>query len=190
MSARVLDIGSGAKRDPAASVGLDYYPYPGVDVVWDLSRFPWPFGDASFERAVCHQVIEHLPTASGVAGEDPFFRFFDEVWRVLEPGGTFDFDVPDRRAEMAYGDPTHRRFFAPAAFLFLWDAEKDRLYRRRLWERVSVDVERSYGGSAPWNTWHVRRYAPFIDRVLQRAGIGEPQTIRVVLRKPNGRREK
>jgi SAM-dependent methyltransferase len=180
----VIDLGSGAKRDPRATDALDFYPYPGVTVVHDLTKFPWPIADSSFDEAVCHQVIEHLPHREAAAGEDLLFQFFNEVWRILKPGGTFSFDVPEYRSSHAHNDLTHRRFFGERAFNFLWIPERDSQYPRRVWQLVNLHVDREYGWGV-FDTWHVRKYAPWLDRVANRVGFGNPHFIFVVVRKPS-----
>jgi SAM-dependent methyltransferase len=178
----VIDIGCGAHRDPRAREGIDAYPFEGVTVVHDLTEFPWPLKDSSYERAVSHQCIEHLPS-DGVAGRDVFFAFFDEVWRILKPGGTFEFDVPDQRSDYAYADPTHRRFYREKAFSFLWEPERDSLYPRKIWTLVDCHTDRIYR-LGPLTDWHVRKFAPRLNRAICRGGIGTPSNIYVTIRKP------
>lgn len=190
----VLDVGCGEKRDPAATDGLDFYPYPGVTIVHDVTALPWPIADASFDALVSHQLVEHLPATGASGGRDPFFDFFDEAWRVLRPGGTFAFDVPHHSWPNAYGDPTHRRFYSERSFSHLWDATRDPLYPRRKWDLVSLRtdfwfalpraVDRGRVGTGFLNTWHLRRHAPALDRIAQRLGLGVPHYIYVELRKP------
>ena len=180
---RTLDIGCGAVRDPSADAGMDFYPYQGVDIVHDATRFPWPIRDEAFDRLVSHQLVEHLPARDAVAGRDIFFEFFDEAWRILKPGGTFAFDTPHKDNPLAYGDVTHRRFWQEFAFSHLWDPARDPLYPRRIWELVSINITRWYG--VGWfNTYHVRRYLPRLDRFLCRHRIGSARMIFIVLRKP------
>ena len=52
------------------------------------ARFGLPFHDGSFKGVYAHHVIEHLDY------EDAY-RVFDEVKRILAPGGTFRMIVPD-----------------------------------------------------------------------------------------------
>jgi SAM-dependent methyltransferase len=44
-----------------------------------------PFADASFDKVICAEVLEHIPDYQGV---------LDEIRRVLKPGGQFAVSVP------------------------------------------------------------------------------------------------
>ena len=46
-------------------------------------------------------------------------RFFDEVYRVLKPGGTVTIIVPYLQNQRAFQDPTHRRFICESTFFYL-----------------------------------------------------------------------
>ncbi len=173
----VLDVGCGRKKDPVATVGMDAFALPGVDVVHDVLDFPWPFPDGSFDRLVSHQLIEHIPP--GRAGQDPLLEFFDEAWRVLRPGGTFAFDTPHADSWYAYGDLTHRRYFVPYAFHVLWEFDPNSPYPRKMWARESVRCDYTYRFA-----YHVKKHLPSLDRVLQRHRHGTPEFIYIVLRKP------
>jgi SAM-dependent methyltransferase len=180
----VLDIGCGSHRDSRATAGMDFYPYPGVTIVHDVTNLPWPVPDASFEGAVSHQLIEHLPHKVSVAGNDVFFEFFDEVWRILKPGGTFSFDVPDPRGQEAYGDPTHRRLLSTQAFDHLWKPGRDSLYPRKSWQLVDARNDYWFGGSSSFNTWHLQKHLPMVDRIFQKLHVGTPKNIYITVRKP------
>jgi SAM-dependent methyltransferase len=179
----IIDIGCGATRDRRADAGLDFYPYPGVTIVHDVTSFPWPVPDAAYDAAISHQLIEHLPHKDTTAGKDVFFEFFDEVWRILKPGGTFSFDVPHHAWSGTYNDPTHRRFYNENSFSHLWTPSRDPLYPRKMWEFVDLRIDRWYGGQSVLNTWHVQHYLPRMDRVLRRLSIGKPHYIYCTVRK-------
>ena len=171
-----IDLGCGPNK--RADIGIDFYPYPGVDIVWDLSRFPWPIKTASFHRAEAHQVLEHLPVHRDVAGTDLLFRFCEEVWRILRPGGVFELDVPHVQGPFAFGDPTHRRHFTERSFNWLLTGDRDDLYPRRRWDMESLQIDRAY-----WMSWHVNHYLPRVHAVLTKVGFGAPSQISVRLRK-------
>jgi SAM-dependent methyltransferase len=76
---RVLDIGSGTahiKDFRTDVVSTDILPFPGIDVVADAHRLPFP--DQTFAGVVMLDVLHHL--------ERPI-EFLKETSRVLKPGG-------------------------------------------------------------------------------------------------------
>ena len=107
---RLLDLGCGEGRHaitawleaPVEAIGLDRsgtdlatarqraadFAAPGMDgrLTWingDGLRLPFP--DASFERVICSEVLEHIPDYRGVLAE---------IRRVLKPGGLLAVSVP------------------------------------------------------------------------------------------------
>lgn len=176
-----LDLGCGLHKD--ADIGMDAYAVPGVDVVHNALDVPWPFSDASFDRVVSHQFLEHLPP-TGSAGSDPLFTVFDEVWRILKPGGVFAFDVPHFKGDQAYNDPTHRRSIDDRYFTrFYTPDEYNPYYPRKMWVLKSFRIERSYGLRF-FNEWHMKRHFPRLDRWCQRVGIGTKKFLFLELEKP------
>jgi glycosyltransferase involved in cell wall biosynthesis len=90
-----LDVGCGSSRILASldrAVGVDIlvrklrwarkYGRPLVNA----SAFELPFRDATFDRVICSEVIEHIP-----AGQKPFV----EMKRVLKDGGILILGTPD-----------------------------------------------------------------------------------------------
>jgi SAM-dependent methyltransferase len=77
---RVLDIGSGTahiKDSRPDIVSTDILPFPGIDVVADAHRLPFP--NKCFSGVVMLDVLHHL--------ERPI-EFLNEASRVLKPGGS------------------------------------------------------------------------------------------------------
>ena len=64
----ILDIGCGQSKTPGA-VGIDILPAPGVDIVHDLNRLPWPLEPNRFDAIICSHVLEHLLDLVGVLNE-------------------------------------------------------------------------------------------------------------------------
>ena len=96
-----LDIGCGEAKQPGF-VGLDYRKVPGVDVVHDVEKFPWPLPNDCASLAMASHLVEHINPAGGV-----FINFMDEVWRILKPGGTFLISTPYAGSFGYWQDPTH-----------------------------------------------------------------------------------
>jgi len=111
----------------------------------DLFKFPWPFKDESVEELHASHLCEHIPareieprdlqglqTPDGnyiidpltdrvraFLGQDMFFAFMDECYRILAPDAWMTIVVPSGRSNRAFMDPTHRRFFMQETFLYL-----------------------------------------------------------------------
>lgn len=83
----------------------------------NLLTFPWPFKDSSVDEFFCSHFIEHIPHDTTTS--DPFFNFFDEVFRCLKLGGIIRTITPYYANGRAFQDPLHRRFITEATFLYL-----------------------------------------------------------------------
>lgn len=95
-----LDLGCGPKKK-AGFIGVDRLAMPGVDTIFDLRQMPWPWGGNSVEQVHCAHFVEHLTGDERIA-------FFNELHRVMKPGGTAEIITPDWSNASAYGDPTHQ----------------------------------------------------------------------------------
>ena len=80
---------------------------PGIDLVCDLDRHPWPFRDESADEIVMTHCLEHLVDHN---------RAMREIHRVLVTGGRVRIEVPHFTWQLAYQDPTHRHFFGYNTF--------------------------------------------------------------------------
>lgn len=130
-----LDLGCGESKQPGW-IGVDFRKVNGVDVVQDLTKYPWdaiPSDCASV--AMASHVLEHInpdspdPRLAGLidllvkkgtvteaeireyVGDfrylGGFVRFMDEVWRIMKPGGTFIVSLPYGGSPGYWQDPTH-----------------------------------------------------------------------------------
>jgi SAM-dependent methyltransferase len=97
--APVLDIGCGSSRilqDLPHAIGLDILLHKLRFLRNRHTRlvqgtiFTLPFPDGAFDTVICSEVIEHIPDQASV---------FQEMTRVLRPGGTLTLGTPD------YGRP-------------------------------------------------------------------------------------
>jgi SAM-dependent methyltransferase len=96
-----LDIACGDNKQPGF-VGLDIRPLPGVEIVHDLEKFPWPLPDECASVIAASHIVEHINPHGGV-----FLRFMDEVWRVMKPQGQFMIATPYAGSHGYFQDPTH-----------------------------------------------------------------------------------
>lgn len=110
-----LDFGCGPnKRD--GFLGVDILDFPGVDVVFNAGKDKFPFDDNSVEEAHASHFLEHLTNLN-----DQWERvhFFNELYRVLVPGGKATFIFPHWASNRYYGDPTHKEPFSEMGFYYL-----------------------------------------------------------------------
>ncbi len=92
----VLDIGCGSSRiiqDLRDAVGVDvllpklrFLRTRGHMRLTQASAFALPFPDAAFDAVICSEVIEHVSDCPPL---------FEEMTRVLRPGGTLVLGTPD-----------------------------------------------------------------------------------------------
>lgn len=97
MTAIKLDIGCGPNKAPGHT-GIDIYPYPGVDIVYDVTQPNWPLADNSCEEINASHVIEHIPNLVG---------FFREVHRIGQADALIHIKTPHYSSRTSWGDPTH-----------------------------------------------------------------------------------
>ena len=89
-----------------------------ADIEADLLKFPWTFAkDNSVDEVFSSHFLEHIPHGNGY--HDPFFQFFDELYRILKPGGIARFVVPYFTSVRAIQDPTHMRSIGEPTFFYL-----------------------------------------------------------------------
>lgn len=105
---KVLDLGCG-NRKRAGAIGIDIIPNPGVDVVHDLDRYPYPFDTSTFDEIFADNVLEHL---------ESIIKAVEELHRITKPGGLIKVIVPYFRAKWAFIDPTHKHFFTTESFTY------------------------------------------------------------------------
>lgn len=148
-----LSLACGGNK-PEGFKGVDIVKTKDADYVVDLLKFPWKeFADNSVDEIECMNFVEHIP--HGDSRHDPFFQFFDEIYRILKPAefdpanpniplkGFASITCPYYTSMRAWQDPTHQRAISEASFLYLnkgW-REANRLDHYP----ISCDFDFTYG---------------------------------------------
>jgi SAM-dependent methyltransferase len=99
---------------PTEVLGVDISDCKGVDIVYDLTVFPYPFEDESVDAIYSAHFVEHLDGNERI-------KFFNECYRILKPEGKMRLIHPYYKSVRAIQDPTHK--FPPIAenSYFYWD---------------------------------------------------------------------
>jgi len=136
-----IDIGGG-NNPVSGHVNLD--PVHGEGEFKRRLQDGIPLPDGSVESARCSHLMEHIP-----AGQERIDAF-NEVWRVLEPGGTFEVVVPLMTGSWhAIADPTHVSFWCYESFLyFTGEYRAHAEYGIRFWEMANWFVREGFEGNA------------------------------------------
>lgn len=98
-----LNLGCNDRNFPEF-LGVDIAPP--ADVIADLTKL-WPWKTSSVEAVLAFDVFEHLPDIR---------HTMNELWRVLEPGGTALIEVPTVGGVGSFCDPTHLSFWCAGTF--------------------------------------------------------------------------
>jgi SAM-dependent methyltransferase len=110
-----LDLGCGPNKKEGF-IGVDQYPMNNVDVVCNLASGRWPWPDSSVTEVHCSHFLEHL---TNLGDKWERVHFFNELHRVLKPGGQCTLIFPHWCSTRFYGDPTHKEAFSEMGFYYL-----------------------------------------------------------------------
>jgi len=96
-----LDIASGQNTTPGFK-GIDIAG--DADIIHDLNEIPWPIKTNSVEEVVCSHYAEHIPHHRAGWERDGWWRFFDELYRVMKKDATAQFVHPYAMSVRAFWD--------------------------------------------------------------------------------------
>lgn len=136
-----LDIGGG-NNPQKGFVNMDYQKLPGVDVVHDWNKFPWPFPNESVLTALASHVVEHVDPVNG-----NFINWMNEVWRILKYDGQLVIVTPYAGSPGYWQDPTHCNGCNENTFRYFDPLDESGLYgfyKPKPWE-IEVNVYHQNG---------------------------------------------
>lgn len=127
-----------ALTDYALWTNVDRNLVPGVDLTFDLFRYPWPLRSNGYDGALIAHVAEHIPHGIKVRDsapewfepdfvwgsraaelaelQDGWWAFFAELYRVLTPGAVAHVLSPYAWSAGAMTDPSHTRYLTEHTF--------------------------------------------------------------------------
>jgi len=94
-----LDVGAGFNVQKGW-IGLDIQKLPGVDIVHDIQKIPWPVPSNSCFQVLLSHCWEHI---------EPKYRFavMDELWRIIQPDGQLLISCPYAGTYLDAAHPAH-----------------------------------------------------------------------------------
>jgi len=113
-------------------INIDVVPLDGVDVVHNLSEFPWPFEDNRFEDIRMINILEHLPDT---------VKTMEEIWRISKSGSRIVIRVPYWNCWKSIADPTHKTFFHEKTFEF-FDPRKRPCQERPYYTNARFEINK------------------------------------------------
>lgn len=96
-----LDFGCGPNKHKGY-FGIDSVKYPGVDLVWDLEKIPYPLTPECSSDAIASHIVEHIEPHGGI-----FIQVMNEWWRLMKVNGILEILTPYAGSQNYYMDPTH-----------------------------------------------------------------------------------
>ncbi|MDI6806462.1 MAG: class I SAM-dependent methyltransferase [Candidatus Aenigmarchaeota archaeon] len=107
----VLDIGPGEKAYTPTHrervITIDFNKKFNPTKVHDLTKFPWPFKDNTFDKIYASHIIEHIPST---------VRAMEEIYRIAKPNALVIIRVPHFSSRSAWINPTHYKAFSIGSF--------------------------------------------------------------------------
>ena len=119
--------------------GVDKRQLPGVNILHDLEKFPWPFKEESCSILLAHGLINVIKPWETI-------NFFDECWRILEFNGAFVANAAYAGSLESYLDPMACSFWREETlYCFLADTALYKVYTPKPWRAdvVSVNIDKT-----------------------------------------------
>jgi hypothetical protein len=124
-----LDLGCSDHKQKGF-VGLDIRKCNGVDIVWDVTKFPYPIPKDTCNLILMSHLWEHI---------EPKYRVtvMDELWRISRDTGQLMISCPYAGSFGASQDPTHYPCPNEATFTYFDpDYPLFRVYYPKPWKLV------------------------------------------------------
>ncbi len=103
---KTLHLGCGPNKQPN-SLGLDSNKNVKPDIIHNLDKFPYPFGNNQFNTIIAENIVEHIENIP---------RFMEEIHRICTNGAKILITTGHFSGIDTFTDPTHKHFFTSRTF--------------------------------------------------------------------------
>lgn len=170
-----LNVGCG-KNIKEGYINLDIKQIPGIDVIHDLNKFPYPLKSNDFDEILCQDILEHV---------DNLLLVMNEIYRILKPNGLLKIRVPHFTSSIAFNDPTHKHFFAWDSFNYFLKSNPYNFYVDFSFEIVERKIE--FGKKLAFWNWIIEPIVNLFPKLYEDTPlrIFPAMNLHFVLRKPS-----
>jgi len=147
---KILDVGCGRAKH-AGSVGIDWVPGPGVDILHDLNKFPWPIEDNIFDEIICQDTIQLF---------DNVVKIMEEMHRIGKAGAILKIRTPHFSHPNSFRDPMHKWHFTIDTFDYFTEDFRYPIYTDKKYRMLKKEFifNRKWGIGAILARLSPRRY--------------------------------
>jgi len=103
-------------------INLDVISMPGVDVVHDLNKYPWPFRTSQFNEINCSHILEHL---------NDFNQMIKELYRISKNKAIIRIYAPYFSGPIFWGEAGHKIHFSYRTFNY-WSNQTPMFKTRKI----------------------------------------------------------
>lgn len=158
----ILNLGCGGdiRKD---AVNVDVMQGVGIDLVIDLSVFPWPWKDESIDGIRASHIIEHFKDQE---------QFIHECLRILKKGGFLRLALPHSSSVTSIGCMGHYRTYSYDTIndylsrdFYMFKTKRFETIEQRLnWWYDEIDIQREL---PKWIYWIIRIINPVMNRIIK-----------------------
>lgn len=156
-----LNLGCGKvikKSSPQEKwINMDIAKLPGVDIVWNLDKYPWPFKNNTFDEVYASHVIEHAAD---------LIKCMEELYRIIKQKGMINIKVPFFPGLYAMNDPTHKHFFTYFTFEYFTPDHTYDYYSKAKFYIVKRKIIFSWNPYLKWISQFINVHPKFYSRYL------------------------
>ena len=138
-------------------VNMDVSKLPGVDVVHNVNKCPWPFKVNTFDEIYASHVLEHV---------DNLIKCLEEIYRISKNDAKIIVKVPFFPSIYAMTDPTHKHFFTYFTFDYFRSGEHYSYYSKAKFEIIKKKIVFSWNRYLKWMDFFVNLHPKFYSRYL------------------------
>lgn len=154
----ILDLGCGTAKVKNA-IGVDKYLLPGVDIVAELDKYPYPFADNVFDKVYMNDIIEHLPDT---------IKTMEEIYRICKPNAKVYIRTINWNSHYNAMDPTHVRTFHERSFDFYGKYPGRDYYSTARFDVISVNYVYNAQAKKLFHSEKLMKYlSHYLNNVLE-----------------------